>query len=101
MKRLIASVVLSLAALPLLLPMAGCAHPAPPPYYAPPPPGVIARQGFDAGVAAAQRDISYGYPPRLDRHPRFVNPPVPPGEPARIYRDNFRRGYNQVYRPRY
>lgn len=91
--------LLPLAALPIFLfSVAGCGHPAPPPYYAPPPPGVIARQGFDAGVDAAHRDMSRGMPPNVNRHPSFRNPPVPPGQPAAIYRDNFRRGYQSAYR---
>jgi hypothetical protein len=94
MKKLFAIAGLSL----FLLPFSGCAHPAPPPYYAPPPPGAVARQGFDTGVAAARHDISLGMGPNVNRHPRFRNPPVPPGQPAQIYRDNFRRGYRSVYR---
>ncbi|MGC1782447.1 MAG: hypothetical protein WA708_08015 [Acidobacteriaceae bacterium] len=91
--------LLAFAALPMFLfGAAGCAHPAPPPYYAPPPPGAIARQAFDAGVAAAHSDMSRGLRPRVDRHPRFRNPPTPPGQPAAIYRDNFRRGYRSAYR---
>ncbi len=94
MKRLLA-----IAALPMFLfTVAGCAHPAPPPYYAPPPPGAIAAQGFNDGVNAARRDMSQGRPPRVDRHPRFRNPPAPPGQPAHIYRQNFRGGYVQTYR---
>jgi hypothetical protein len=93
MKKLLAIAGLSL----FLLPFSGCAHPQPPPYYAPPPPGVVARQGFDAGVAAAHRDIARGLRPRVDRHPRFRNPPVPPGQPAAIYRENFARGYRLTY----
>jgi hypothetical protein len=89
-------------ALPLtLFPIAGCAHPYyPPPGYAPPPPSVVARHGLDDGVAAAHRDMSYGLRPNVNRHPRFRNPPVPPGQPAAIYRDNFHRGYNMTYRRR-
>ncbi len=94
MKRLLA-----IAALPLFLfTVGGCAHPAPPPYYAPPPPGAIGRQGFDNGVAAARRDIAHGLRSRVERHPRYRNPPTPPGEPAAIYRRNFRRGYQSTYR---
>lgn len=90
-----------LAALPLFLfTIGGCAHPAPPPYYAPPPPGAIAAQGYHDGVNAARRDIAHGRPPRVDRHPRFRNPLAPPGQPAHIYRQNFRRGYDQTYRRR-
>ena len=89
MKKLFAIAGLSL----FLLPFSGCAHPHPAPYYAPPPPGAVARQGFDDGVAAARRDISQGKRPEVNRHPRFRNPPVPPGQPAQIYRDNFHRGY--------
>ncbi|MEO6965920.1 MAG: hypothetical protein ABI076_08500 [Acidobacteriaceae bacterium] len=86
-------------ALPLaLFPIAGCAHPYPPPGYGPPPPGIVAHQGFDAGVAAARRDIAERRRPNVNRHPRFRNPPVPPGQPAAIYRDNFHRGYDLTYR---
>jgi hypothetical protein len=95
MKRLLIAV----AALPLLVFTGiGCAHSAPPPYYAPPPPGAIASQGYNDGVNAARRDMAQGRPPRVDRHPRFRNPPVPPGGPAHIYRDNFHRGYDWAYR---
>ena len=94
MKKYFAIAGLSL----FLLPFSGCVHPQPPPYYAPPPPGAVARQGFDAGVAAARRDISEGRRPNVNRHPRFRNPPVPPGQPAAIYRDNFHRGYDLTYR---
>ncbi|MDR5726942.1 MAG: hypothetical protein RB191_05690 [Terriglobia bacterium] len=91
--------LLAIAALPLfLLPFTGCAHPQPPPYYAPPPPGAVARQGFDTGVAAARRDLSLGRRPNANRHPRYRNPPVPPGQPTAIYRDNFLRGYRLTYR---
>ncbi len=93
MKKLFAIAGLSL----FLLPFSGCAHPQPPSYYAPPPPDAVARQGFDAGVAAARHDISLGLRPNVNRHPRFRNPPVPPGQPAAIFRDNFRRGYRLTY----
>lgn len=96
MKKLLPFAALPLFLLPVfLLPMAGCGHPAP--YYAPPPPGAIARDAYSAGVAAAQRDISRGLPPDVNRHPRFRNPPVPTGQPISIYRHNFRRGYRSVY----
>ncbi|MGH9618064.1 MAG: hypothetical protein ACRD28_15110 [Acidobacteriaceae bacterium] len=96
-KKLLTMAALPLLILPLaILPLTGCAHPAP--YYAPPPPGAIARQAFDAGVAAGQRDIARGMRPNVNRHERFRNPPVPPGQPAEIYRNNFRRGYRSVYR---
>lgn len=98
MKKLLSIAI----ALPLtLFPIVGCAHPYyPPPTYAPPPPGVVARQGFDAGVDAARRDIAMGRWPDVDRHQRFRNPPMPPGQPAQIFRDNFRRGYDSTYRSR-
>ncbi len=93
--------LLVIAALPLFLfTIGGCAHPAPPPYYAPPPPGAIANQGYHDGIDAARRDLSRGFPPQADRHLRFRNPPVPPGQPVAIYRRNFRRGYEQTYRGR-
>ena len=103
MKKLLAAVAASLLLAPLFLltagfTVSGCARPVPPPYYAPPPPDAIAHRGFDAGVEAARRDISSGRRPRVDRHPRFRMPPVPPGEPAAIYRRNFRRGYEETYR---
>lgn len=89
--------LLLLAFLPFLLaPISGCS-PAPPPYYAPPPPGVIANQAYQAGVDAARSDIYNRLPPQVDRHVRFRNPPMPPGEPVRIYQQNFRRGYEWVY----
>lgn len=93
MKRLLLFVALPL----FLMPLTGCGHPAPPPYYAPPPPGAIVRDAYNAGVSAAQRDISRGLPPDVNRHSRFRNPPVPPGQPVSIYRRNFRRGYRSVY----
>ncbi len=90
--------LLVLAALPMFLfSMAGCSHPAPPPYYAPPPPGAIANQGYRDGVDAARRDLARGFPPHVDSHPRFRNPPTPPGQPIQIYRQNFRRGYQATY----
>lgn len=90
--------LLAIAALPLFLfTVSGCSHPAPPPYYAPPPPGALASQGFNNGVAAARSDIARGLPPQVERHPRFRNPPAPPGQPIEIYRRNFRRGYQQTY----
>jgi hypothetical protein len=93
MKRL-----LTIAALPMFLfGIAGCAHPAPPPYYAPPPPGAIASQGYHDGVVAARRDMARALPPSVGRHPRFRTPPVPPGQPAGIYRRNFRRGYQEAF----
>jgi hypothetical protein len=94
MKKFFAIAGLSL----FLLPFSGCAHHHPPPYYAPPPPDAVARQGFDNGVAAARRDISLGKRPDVNRHRPFRNPPVPPGQPAQIYRDNFHRGYTDTYR---
>jgi hypothetical protein len=93
--------LLIIAALPLFLfTLGGCAYSAPPPYYAPPPPGAIANQGFHDGIEAARRDIYQRRPPRFDRHRRFRNPPTPPGPPTRIYRENFRRGYEETYRGR-
>jgi hypothetical protein len=96
--------LLTLAALPILaFTMAGCAHPAPPPppppppAYAPPPPGAIARNAYRDGVLAARRDMTQGLPPQVERHPRFRNPPTPPGEPVNIYRRNFRNGYRATY----
>lgn len=95
MKRLLA-----IAALPLLIfSMAGC-DPAPPPYYAPPPPAAIANEAYHNGYEAARRDMAQGWPPQVDRHPRFQNPPAPPGQPAEIYRRNFHRGYDDAYRGR-
>lgn len=94
MKKLLPIAALSF----FLFGIAGCSHPVPPPYYAPPPPNAVAHEGFDAGVHAARTDISRGLRPHVDRHARFRNPPVPPGEPVAIYRSNFRRGYDLTYR---
>jgi hypothetical protein len=94
MKRFLAL----LALLPPLL-IAGCSHPQPMAYYPPPPPAAfsaIASQGFQDGVAAAERDIRAGMPPNVERHPRFRNPPVPPA--IEDYRHGFHHGYEQVFR---
>lgn len=91
--------LLALATVPLLaLTISGCAHNPPPPPYYPPPPAQIAQQGFNTGVEAARRDLANGLPPDVQRHPRFRNPPVPPGEPIEDYRQGFRRGYRETYR---
>jgi hypothetical protein len=92
----------------LLLPiaLAGCVSRSVVVYSAPPPPAAYseaARQGFNDGVAAAQRDLAQARPPSADRHPRFRNPPVPPPL-IEDYRHGFGEGYNQVIRqggPRY
>jgi hypothetical protein len=88
---------LSLAVLTLCLTGLGCSHPAPPPYPAPPPPGAIANEGYHDGAMAARRDIARALPPDVRRHPRFRTPPAPPGQPAQIYRRNFRRGYQETF----
>jgi hypothetical protein len=92
MRKLLAAAVLPV----LLFALAGC-HPTPPPYPPPPPPGVLANQAYSDGVNAARQDLYRRLPPNVDRHGRFRNPPVPPGQPVRIYRNNFQRGYAWVY----
>ena len=95
MKRMLLLFALSA---PVLL--AGCAHRTVVAYQAPPPPGEfdqIAQRGFHDGFEAARHDIADGRPPRLEQHPRFRNPPVPP--PAfQDYRHGFREGYNRAMR---
>jgi hypothetical protein len=85
---------IALSALLLPLSVAGCSHPQPVAIYAPPPPVAdAAQQGYHDGFEAARRDVAENRPPRIDRHPRFRNPPVPPpliGD----YRRGFRDGYN-------
>lgn len=93
MKKLLGMAVLCL---PFLF-TGGCTHPVPPPYYAPPPPNAIANRGFQDGVEAARRDIYRRFSPNPDRHNRFRLPPVPPGQPAAIYRRGFRDGYFRTY----
>jgi hypothetical protein len=86
----------------LLLPisLAGCVSRPVVVYAAPPPPAALAdanRQGYNAGVEAAQRDIAEGGRPRVERHPRFRNPPVPPPF-IPDYRHGFVAGYDRVIR---
>jgi hypothetical protein len=90
---------LALMVLSLTIIVAGCSHPRPVAYY-PPPPGAtdIARQGFNAGLAAARHDIGIGAPPDVNRHPRFRHPPVPPPA-AEEYRRSFRNGYERGIHP--
>jgi len=78
--------------------LAGCAHKTVVVYQAPPAElNEIAQRGFHDGFEAARRDIADGRPPRLEQHPRFRNPPVPP--PAfEDYRHGFREGYNRAMR---
>jgi hypothetical protein len=93
MKRALLLLVLSA---PLAL--AGCAHRTEVVYQAPPPPvdfSAIAQQGFHDGFEAAQRDIENNRPPRLQQHPRFRNPPVPP-QAFEDYRHGFREGYQRA-----
>lgn len=89
---------LLLSALALPLALAGCEHRTVV-YAAPPPPpsySQIAQSGFHDGWEAAQRDMSKGLAPDVDRHPRFSNPPVPP--PAvDEYRHGFRDGYRRAF----
>jgi hypothetical protein len=82
----------------LLLPfaLAGCSHKTVVVYAPPPPPQALdefAQRGYNDGFAAAQRDVSDGRPPALERHPRFRNPPVP-ASAFEDYRHGFRAGYN-------
>ena len=90
---------LSLVVLALPFAIAGCSHPQPVVYAAPPPPAFteIAQRGFHDGFDAARRDIAKGISPRVDRHPRFRNPPVPPPA-AEDYRHGFREGYDRALR---
>lgn len=102
MKKSFAIAFLSLLSLLGSLAVTGCSPPPPPVYYAPPPPlppppPVIARHAYADGYAAARNDMQRGLPPRVDRHPRFRVPPVPPGGPSHVYRVNFRRGYFAAY----
>lgn len=86
---------LAFAALLLSFSLAGCSHPRPV-YTAPPPPPdftQIAREGYHDGWEAARRDVDHGLPPKVERHHRFQNPPVPP-EAFEDYRHGFRHGYN-------
>jgi hypothetical protein len=89
---------IALGALLLPLGLAGCTHRTVVVYNAPPPPAAYSeagRQGYNDGVAAAQRDLADGRPLVVDRHPRFRNPPVPPPL-IEDYRHGFRAGYEQV-----
>jgi hypothetical protein len=91
---------ISLGALLLPISLAGCTSRTVVVYSAPPPPAAyseVSREGYNDGVAAAQRDISEGKPPSVDRHPRFRNPPVAPPL-FEDYRHAFGEGYNQVIR---
>jgi hypothetical protein len=91
---------IALGALLLPIVLAGCVSRSVVVYSAPPPPAAYSeasRQGYNDGVAAAQRDISEAKPPSVDRHPRFRNPPVAPPL-IEDYRHGFREGYNQVIR---
>jgi hypothetical protein len=89
---------IALGALLLPISLAGCA-PRPVVVYGPPPPppalADAGRQGYNDGVAAAQRDIADGRPLKVDHHPRFRNPPVSPPL-FDDYRHGFRSGYEQV-----
>jgi hypothetical protein len=89
---------IALGALLLPITLAGCEHRTVVVYNAPPPPAAYTeagRQGYNDGVAAAQRDIARGNPLVVDRHPRFRNPPVP--LPLfEDFRHGFRDGYEQV-----
>ena len=94
--------VLSLAAVFLVVFLAGCAPP-PPVVYMPPPPPVldyqaIQRQGFDDGFAAAKYDVEAGRPPVFGHHPRWRRPPVPPPG-FEAYRHGFREGYTRFLHP--
>jgi hypothetical protein len=87
---------IALPALLLPIALAGCA-PRPVAVYGGPPPALADanHQGFNDGVAAAQRDLAEGRPLKVEHHPRFRNPPVPPPLFA-DYRHGFRAGYEQV-----
>jgi hypothetical protein len=77
----------------------GCSHPQPI-YIAPPPPPpslnyqAIEQQGQHDGFEAAKHDVETGHPPLFDHHPRYRNPPVPPPGFS-VYRQGFRRGYEE------
>lgn len=91
MKKLVATLTLSAAAL-----LAGCSQPQP--AYYPPPPAIdfqaVQQQGFHDGFDAARNDVSSNRPPRFDHHPRYRRPPVAP--PAiEAYRRAFRDGYER------
>jgi hypothetical protein len=91
---------IALGAFLLPISLAGCVSRPVVVYAAPPPPAALAdanRQGYNAGVEAAQRDIAEGRRPDADRHPRFRNPPVPPPL-IQDYRHGFIAGYDQVIR---
>jgi hypothetical protein len=87
MKKALAISLLSLATV-----LAGCSHPQPV-YNGPPPPAIqIHQQGVHDGYDAARNDVAAGRPPSFAAHPRYRNPPVPPGA-YRDYRSGFREGY--------
>lgn len=86
---------LSLILLPVAL--AGCASKTVVVYNPPPAYSEVARQGYHDGVAAAQHDMRSGLSQDVDRHPRFRNPPTPPGL-IEDYRNGFREGYRAVFR---
>ncbi len=95
MKKLIV-----LGALLLPISLAGCVSRPVVMYAAPPPSPALAdanRQGYNDGVAAAQRDVAEGRRPDPNRHPRFRNPPVPPPL-IQDFRGGFMAGYDQVIR---
>ena len=95
MKKILAGCALGLSLL-----VAGCAHPVP--LYPPPPPPPVfdtyAQHGYFDGFNAAQRDIQRSRRPRIDRHERFRNPPVPPPY-WQDYRQGFRTGYETALHP--
>jgi hypothetical protein len=89
---------IALAALLAPLSLAGCAPRPVVVYSAPPPPPALAdagRQGYNDGVAAAQRDLARGNPLVVENRPRFRHPPVPPPL-VEDFRRGFRAGYEQV-----
>jgi hypothetical protein len=85
---------LSLIFLPVAL--TGCAHRTTVVYAPPPAYSEVARQGYRDGVGAAQRDVRNALGPDVNRHPRFRNPPAPPGL-IEDYRNGFREGYRAVF----